>query len=79
VDDFLLDPEMQWEQVKYSMRMDGRDEGIKIGFQKGIQSNSVEVAQRMLSKGEDMGYVSEISGLDESTVRELKEKMDRKE
>jgi len=62
VDDFLLDPEMQWEQVKYALMMDA----------------SEEVAQRMLSRDFDIETISEISGLNEAIVRELKEKMDQK-
>ena len=65
VDRFLSDPEMRWYEYT---------EGLKI---EGAIDRSFEVAERILSYGEDVGYVSKISRLDEETVRKIKDDMER--
>jgi len=65
VDRFLSDPEMRWYEYT---------EGLKI---EGAIDRSFEVAERMLSKGFDIEITSEMSGLDEESVRKIKEEMDR--
>ena len=49
---------------------EGKEEGLKEGEEKGIKKGKILTAKAMLSKGLDIGTVSEITGL---TIAELKE------
>ena len=62
------------------LRYKGREEGIKIGEKRGISigeirganNKTVELAKKMVQKGTDYSYISEITGLSKQILQTLK-------
>jgi predicted transposase YdaD len=50
-----------------------REEGIKIGEEKGKEDKARETAKRMLNKGFELETIVEITGLEPSEVEKLRE------
>jgi predicted transposase/invertase (TIGR01784 family) len=50
-----------------------REEGIKIGEERGKEDKAKETAKRMLKKGFDLDTIVEITGLEPSQVEKLRE------
>ncbi|WP_199242481.1 Rpn family recombination-promoting nuclease/putative transposase [Desulfosporosinus fructosivorans] len=51
---------------------EGKEEGIKEGIKEGIRENKLEVAKNLLNRGMDIRVISEIVGISEKEVREIK-------
>jgi predicted transposase/invertase (TIGR01784 family) len=51
----------------------GKEEGIKLGEEKGKEEKAKETAKRMLNKGFDFDTIVEITGLEPSEVEKLRE------
>jgi predicted transposase/invertase (TIGR01784 family) len=49
----------------------GREEGLQQGIQKGIQQEKLEIAKNMLSKGSDVKFIHDVTGLSLDTIKEL--------
>jgi len=68
-----------WEMDRVSemntIRETSYNEGIDEGIKKGIKEGIKEVAKNMLKRGTPIEYVVEDTGLDESTVIEIKAKL----
>ena len=50
----------------------GIEEGEKKGIEKGIEARNLEIAKHMLSKGVDMQFICEMTGLNKTKVNALK-------
>ena len=50
-------------------------EGIAEGMEKGMEKKSLEIANKMLTKGMDEATVMEITGLSEEMLQQLKAEM----
>ena len=50
----------------------GIEEGEKKGIEKGIKARNLEIAKHMLSKGVDMQFICEMTGLNKTKVNALK-------
>ncbi|MEK0287149.1 Rpn family recombination-promoting nuclease/putative transposase [Caldifermentibacillus hisashii] len=61
-----------------SIRGEGIEEGIKKGIEKGIKEGKREDAKVMLMEGLDLHLIIKITGLTESEVLELKDKINLK-
>ncbi|MEG6535467.1 MULTISPECIES: Rpn family recombination-promoting nuclease/putative transposase [Bacillaceae] len=61
-----------------SIRGEGIEEGIKKGIEKGIKEGKREDAKMMLMEGLDLHLIIKITGLTESEVLELKDKINLK-
>ncbi|WP_340497058.1 Rpn family recombination-promoting nuclease/putative transposase [Caldifermentibacillus hisashii] len=61
-----------------SIRGEGIEEGIKKGIKKGIKEGKREDAKMMLMEGLDLHLIIKITGLTESEVLELKDKINLK-
>ena len=51
---------------------EGLEEGEKKGIEKGIKARNLEIAKHMLSKGVDMQFICEMTGLNKTKVNALK-------
>ena len=51
---------------------EGLEEGEKKGIEKGIEARNLEIAKHMLSKGVDMQFICEMTGLNKTKVNALK-------
>ena len=49
-----------------------KEEGIIEGIEKGIEKGKIEIAKNMISKGIEISLISEITGLTEKEINELK-------
>lgn len=58
-------------------KLDGREEGIEIGVEKGKAEERYEMARKSLVKGFDVQTVSEISGLSIEEVEKIKTETER--
>jgi predicted transposase/invertase (TIGR01784 family) len=54
-------------------REEGKEEGIKIGEEKGKEQKAIETAKKMLEKGFDLETIVEITGLEPSGIDKLEE------
>ena len=52
---------------------EGIIEGMKKGIEKGIEKEKIEIAKNMISKGIEISLISEITGLTEKEINELKQ------
>ena len=50
-----------------------KNEGIQVGIQEGIDSEKIEIAKKMLSKGNSIVDISDITGLSSEKIENLKE------
>ena len=50
----------------------GMQQGIQQGMQQGMQARNLEIAKQMLSKGLDMQFICEMTGLSEAKINALK-------
>lgn len=41
----------------------GLKEGLQQGIEQGIEQNKIDIAKNMISKGIDINFISEITGL----------------
>ena len=55
----------------------GREEGMQRGKEEGIQERSFEIVKNALSKGLSIDTISDITGVDESTIRKMQMEIDR--
>ena len=47
------------------------EEGVESGIEQGIKEEKIEIAKNMLSKGMDIGDISEVTGLSIEEIRKL--------
>ena len=47
-------------------------QGVQQGMQQGMQARNLEIAKQMLSKGMDMQFICEMTGLSEAKINALK-------
>ena len=50
----------------------GMQQGVQQGMQQGMQARNLEIAKQMLSKGLDMQFICEMTGLSEAKINALK-------
>ena len=50
----------------------GVQQGVQQGMQQGMQARNLEIAKQMLSKGMDMQFICEMTGLSEAKINALK-------
>ena len=50
----------------------GVQQGVQQGMQQGMQARNLEIAKQMLSKGLDMQFICEMTGLSEAKINALK-------
>lgn len=51
---------------------EGIEEGIEQGIEKGSNQRNIEIAKNMLNKGTDLGFISEVTGLNIKDIENLK-------
>jgi len=52
-----------------------KQEGIKIGHEKGREEGKIEVAQNLLKAGESVDLIAESTGLPKAEIAQLKEEV----
>ena len=76
MDETFID-EYNYENVQKkllnSMRIEGYEEGLDVGVQKGRNEKNIENAKRMLAKGTDAEYISEITELSIDEINALRQ------
>ena len=61
------------QTIAQQLRDEGKHEGIKIGEKRGKEYTAKETAIRMLKKGFDLNTIVEITGLEPSEVKKLRD------
>ena len=48
-------------------------DGMEVGLEHGKQKEKIEIAKKLIEEGKDIKYISELTGLEEKEIKELKE------
>jgi len=64
-----------WEEddklIRESEKLYARDEGIEKGIELGIEKGKIETAKKMLEKGTDIIFISEVTGLSLEQIEKI--------
>ena len=56
-----------------SVRIEGYDNGVIVGYENGVKQEKIDIAKKMLSKTTDIEYIAEITDLSIQEINSLKE------
>jgi predicted transposase/invertase (TIGR01784 family) len=58
-------------KVREEALQEGLEKGLEKGREEGREEGKIEMAKLMLLKGLDIVFISEVTGLDENTIKNL--------
>ncbi len=70
-DNYLITLERE-EDLLNTAKLEGREEGIKKGIKKGIEKEKIEIAKKLILKGQNPQFISEITDLPLEKILNLK-------
>lgn len=67
------------EKERRKIKLEGKQQGEKIGLEKGEKKRSVEIARAMLTKNMDTKIIQELTGLSRQWIGRLKNELEKKQ
>ena len=60
------------ETIAEALKREGREEGIALGMEKGIEQRNIDIAKNMLANNFDIGIIKKITELTVEQIKALK-------
>jgi len=64
---------MTWSITMADMRREGFEEGLSIGLERGVHQKALEIARKLLARGDSPAEIADLLSLSVSQVQELVE------